>query len=256
MGLKVVVKIAGPTLLTLSLLASGCQQTEPLSLSVVGDDVIAASDKTSHFTESKDSYYINPDWQDDDAPTGPVAHAVSATKSTVGTLVNPLVNVSTHSIQWLSGDRPSQAVRLLEDPSSADNRRIGMNKMVDFGFLHHDTFERRCRQIAEYDTDFTVRATALRTANRARDNKATSLFIKGLNDKSEWVRLESAKGLANVPDVNAAAPLVTVVTDLEENRDVRIAATDALKHYRTLPVVRTLSSLLHDKTFAVAWQAR
>ena len=98
--------------------------------------------------------------------------------------------------------------------------------------------------------------TAIRTANRARDAKATPLFVKGLGDPNEWVRLESAKALANVPDVNAVDPLIYMAANAGETRDVRVAAVDALKHYRTLPVARALSASLTDKNFVIAWQAR
>jgi HEAT repeat protein len=75
-------------------------------------------------------------------------------------------------------------------------------------------------------------------------------------DPSDWIRLESAKALANVPDVNAAEPLVNMLNNAAENRDTRVAATDALKHYRTLSVARALCAALTDKNFVIAWQAR
>ena len=90
--------------------------------------------------------------------------------------------------------------------------------------------------------------------NRSRDKRATSVFIKSLSDKNEWVRLEAAKGLANLPDPNAGAPLTAVANNPDESRDVRIAATDALKYYRTIEIPRVLSGLLADGDFSVAWQ--
>jgi HEAT repeat protein len=110
--------------------------------------------------------------------------------------------------------------------------------------------------MAGLDEDSTVRAAAVRACNRSRDDKATLVFIKGLADSSEWVRLEAAKGLANLPDPRAAVPLAAVANNGEENRDVRIAAADALKYYRTLAVARVLSSLLADRDFSICWQAR
>ena len=42
---------------------------------------------------------------------------------------------------------------------------------------------------------------------------------------------------------------------VDEDQDVRIAAADALRHYRTLDVARTLVNQLGDRQFGVAWQA-
>ncbi|MDB5332515.1 MAG: putative lyase [Phycisphaerales bacterium] len=166
------------------------------------------------------------------------------------------IDVPVRGIAWLNGDRPGAAARLMEDPASPDNRRTGMNKLADTDFIQVASFRKRCREVAQYDKDASVRATALRTSNRARDSKATPVFIKSLEDPNEWVRLEAAKALVNVPDVEAAAPLSKILGNREENRDVRIAAADALKHYRTLAAVRALTSALNEREFGISWQAR
>ena len=41
-----------------------------------------------------------------------------------------------------------------------------------------------------------------------------------------------------------------------ENRDVRIAAADALRHYRSLDVARALIAQLSSREFGLAWQSR
>ena len=243
----------GLAMFGLALLSAGCQQGGPLRLSVIADP-------PGRFVENKDSPYVNANWSDADAPTGVVDTAMdtawSATGSAVGVVVSPVVIVSDASMRWFYNDKPSVADRMLEDRTNADNRREGMNKLVSFGFLKNEFFTKRCREMATRDDDYTVRATAIRTANRARDVKATPLFIKGLSDPNEWVRLESAKALVNIPDMNAAQPLVEMLNNPVETRDVRVAATDALKHYRTLAVARALSSVLSEKNFVIAWQAR
>ena len=111
---------------------------------------------------------------------------------------------------------------------------------MEWDFARHDPYTRRFRQIAQFDTDPTVKATAIRALNRARDVQSTKVFIRALGDPNEWVRLEGAKALANVPDVAAAEPLLQLLNRVDENRDVRVAAADALKHYRTLAVARGL----------------
>ena len=96
----------------------------------------------------------------------------------------------------------------------------------------------------------------LRALNRARDQDATPVFIKALSDQNDQVRLEAAKALANVPDPNAVGPLTSIVNNDSDNKDVRIAAADALRNYRSLDVARALVSTLGGRDFGVAWQSR
>src|SRR5205814_9740281 len=74
--------------------------------------------------------------------------------------------------------------------------------------------------------------------------------------KTDLGKLEAAKALAHLPGQAAAEPLTAIVSNPEANIDVRIAAADALKYYRTFAVARALSGVLGDRDFGVAWQAR
>jgi len=82
------------------------------------------------------------------------------------------------------------------------------------------------------------------------------LFIKALADSSPLVRLEGAKALYRVPDPDSADKLLAMTTAADENKDVRIAAAEALQHYRRLDIGRTLIGLLNQRDFGIAWQAR
>ena len=245
--------VAGPVvaLLGCGALVGGCQSSTadaraPLTREAAAQDVA-----------SREHPYINPGWREDEKVSDTLAgKAFSATGRLLTAPVVAVGHMARHTADWLSGDRPGKAARLMEDAGSPDNRRVGMNKLTGFGFGSHAVFDKRCRQVAQYDTDPTVRATAIRTLNRARDREATPIFIKALDDKNEWVRLEAAKALANVPDMNAAEPLLKLFGNPDETQDVRVAAADALKHYRTLPVARALSSAVADKNFSLAWQSR
>ncbi|MDB5290721.1 MAG: hypothetical protein JWL69_1962 [Phycisphaerales bacterium] len=198
--------------------------------------------------------YYNDGYQDSDEDLE------NAIFSEVGTgfiaAVGTIIDVPSRTIAFFNGDTPSLAARRMEDAASADNRRSGMVKLADDGFTKIESFKARCRQLALYDKDPTVRATAIRTSNRARDSKAAPVFTKALDDRNEWVRLEAAKALANVPDMGAIEPLIRTFNNREESRDVRVAAADALKHYRSLQVVRALTGSLNDREFAIAWQSR
>lgn len=159
-------------------------------------------------------------------------------------------------IEKAEGDTPRRAVMRMTDKHSADNRRNGLNRLMEWQYTHQPPYTRVYEGMASLDDDPTVRAAAIRACNRSRDRKATPVFIKALSDQNEQVRLEAAKGLANLPDPNAAAPLTKLANSADESLDVRIAAIDALKYYRTLEVARVLSGLLADPDFSVNWQAR
>lgn len=154
------------------------------------------------------------------------------------------------------GDRPNRAARMMENPASADARRRGINDLVRWDFAQEGPYVRRYRQIAAGDPDPLVRATAIRALNRARDAEARALFITALADASAEVRLEAAKALDNLPDPNAAGPLVRIVSNPDEDRDVRLAAAEALRHYRSIEVARALIPRLGEVDFGVAWQSR
>jgi hypothetical protein len=156
----------------------------------------------------------------------------------------------------ISGRTPRAAAVQMEDPYFPDERRIGINRLSSYPFGLHPPYTTRYEQIARTDQDWLVRATAIRALNRARWQPATPLFIKALNDVNDHVRLEAAKALSNVPDPDAAPVLLNLVNDTTENRDVRIAAADALRHYKTVEVARTLATQLGGREFGLAWQSR
>jgi HEAT repeat protein len=150
---------------------------------------------------------------------------------------------------------PRQAVVKMEDQYFPDERREGINELVAKDFGKREPYTKRYEQIAQFDDDWLVRATAIRALNRARDHNATPTFVKALDDKSEQVRLEACKALVHMPDENAVPGLVKIVQNSEENRDVRIAAAEALQHYRSLEVARALTNNLGGRDFGVAWQS-
>jgi len=156
----------------------------------------------------------------------------------------------------ISGNTASKNALMMEDQHSADQRREGMIFLVDHEYGHHPPYTTRYQQIALSDTDPLVRAMAVRSLNISRDKTATGVFIKSLSDKSPLVRLEGAKALYRVPDPASVDKLLALATSNEETKDVRIAAAEALQHYKRLDVGRTLVGLLNQRDFGIAWQAR
>jgi len=152
--------------------------------------------------------------------------------------------------------KPITSVRMMENTASADQRRKGIYNLVKRDFGQHEPYTRRYRQIAQSDPDATVRATAIRALNASRDKVAVPIFIAALADKSDLVRLQAAKALSNIPDPTAAEPLSRVLGNQAETRDVRIAASEALRHYRNLDVARVLAGTVGGRDFSIAWQSR
>ncbi len=156
----------------------------------------------------------------------------------------------------VAGNTPGRYARQMENDASPDLRWKGMTRLVDHDFAKRPPYTTRYRQIATNDPDPLVRAVAVRSLNRARDAGATDVYIRSLTDPSDLVRLEGAKALTNLPDPAAAAPLLALLNGPEEARDVRFAATEALKHYKQLNVARALVARLNERDFGIAWQAR
>lgn len=142
------------------------------------------------------------------------------------------------------------------DSASADVRRKSINELVERPVGTRPPILQRYAEIARSDSDELVRATAIRALNRARDASATPVFIEALDEQSVLIRLEAAKALANLPDERAIPKLARLVAGELEDKDVRIAAADALKHYETVDVARSLIAQLGGRDFGVAWQSR
>ncbi len=167
-----------------------------------------------------------------------------------------LVTAPVRQVKFWLGDKPTIAAHNLEDPNSPDNRRQGIFWLVDRNYGRNAPYTRRFEQISVGDEDYTVRAAALRALNRSRDTRAIDMFLTQLEDPNDLVRLEAAKGLANVPDPRAITPLVKHLSNEQESKDVRIAAADALRNFPTSEVAQALIRVLQDRDFGVSWQAR
>jgi HEAT repeat protein len=161
-----------------------------------------------------------------------------------------------HLINFASGDTPSKLVAMMEDSKSSDQRRKGILELAsEYRFARHEPYTKRYSQIAGRDEQSSVRAAALRALNHSRSKLGDAAFVASLDDADALVRLEAAKGLANVP-VEAAIPKLIEHVQKDESKDVRIACADALRNFKTLDVARALAGVLGDRDFGVSWQAR
>jgi hypothetical protein len=167
-------------------------------------------------------------------------------------------------VTWLFDDLadqisgvPSRYGHQLGDKENPDTRREGIMGLVARPWGETPLYTQAYAAICgDNSQDPLVRATALRALNRSRVSQYTPLYLTQLTDPSPLVRLEACKALNRMPDVNAIPQLLKMIGRQEEEKDVRIAATEALRHYKKLEVARALVGLLNERDFGIAWQAR
>ena len=189
-------------------------------------------------------------------PTTVPSGEVADTSTTTGVLHKIFVDFPVRLYDYAAGRTPTADVAAVEDSKLPDRRRVGINKLVSRDFGKAPPYTTRYGQIAQFDSDPSVRATAIRALNRSRDGSATGKFIDALADESPSVRLEAAKALSNVPNEASIPALLKLFNNANEGIDVRIAAADALRQYRSLEIARALVNVLSDRDFGLAWQAR
>jgi hypothetical protein len=143
----------------------------------------------------------------------------------------------------------------MEDTYFPDERREGINDLVKRDFGKREPYTKRYEQIAQFDNDWLVRATAIRALNRARHRESTPIFIKALNDPNEQVRLEACKAFVHMPDDAAVTPLGAVGAERRGKPRRSHRRAEALQHYRSLEVARALANTLAGRDFGVAYQA-
>lgn len=174
----------------------------------------------------------------------------------LGAMKTIFIDPPAHLLGMLTGQTPLREVRMMEDKSSADQRREGIYNLVRHDYGQKPPYTTRYRQIAQNDPDETVRAAAVRALNWSRDRGALPIFIDALKDSSAMVRWQATKALSNIPDPSAVDPLLAVIENTTETKNVRIAAAEALRNYREVKVARVLAGTLSGRDFGLAWQSR
>ena len=150
----------------------------------------------------------------------------------------------------------SAANHLKPGTGDADMRRVALNRIMTNSRGKNLPYTDVYRTTALQDPDAPVRAAAVRALNHVRDVESTSALVVALGDSDQTVRQEAAKALGNLPTPTAEIPLRALVLKSDEPIDTRIAALDALRHYKSLDTQRLLVSQLNSNNFALAWQSR
>jgi HEAT repeat protein len=157
--------------------------------------------------------------------------------------------------RFASGETPLKSAAAMEDDKSADRRREGILALVQNRFARRPPYTKRYEQIGARDSEYTVRAAAIRALNYSRNTDAVDLYVNGLDDEEAAVRIESAKALSNIPTTKGMAKLIAHLQK-DDSKDMRIACADALRNYKQLDVARALTAVMNERDFSVAWQAR
>jgi HEAT repeat protein len=178
------------------------------------------------------------------------------TMSDLNTGARQLGGFGQRLVENLTGNTATAAAVKMESEYFPDERREGIANLSTRSYGRNEPYVTRYSQIAQLDEDYLVRAQAVRALNHSRADKFESIYLASLDDKNELVRLEACKALSNMPDEKAIPKLLKIVGDNAENRDVRIAAADALRHYGNIEVARALVNQLGEREFGVAWQSR
>jgi hypothetical protein len=220
-------------------LAAGCMQNRPADIN--------SQPPEPRFADLDEDYAPEPDL---------VVRSIDYLEIGFGKVFSVIADAPVSVWDYFHQEKPSVSARKMEDSNSPDNRREGINNLVQYSFARRSPYVDRYRQIGLLDSDAIVRAVAIRALNRSRDVNSTGVWQQALSDASPLVRLEAAKALVHIPNPDAAATLGTILGDRTEDREVRIAAADALQHYRTLPTARVLSVALSERDFGIAWQSR
>ena len=178
-------------------------------------------------------------------------------RAAVGTVVGGL-GYAADAVGLYDPPRAKDYAGLMVDADSTPDERVrGINGLVAREYGREPPYTDAYAEVARVTDDPLVRATALRALNRSRSEPHAATFAEFLADDDERVRLEAAKGLANLPSAEAAGPLLGRASDPAEDVDVRIAAVDALRHYADPEVIARLAELLGDDApFGVSFQAR
>jgi hypothetical protein len=219
--------------------AVGCAQNRPVDVNGQGN--------VGKFADLDEDYAPSPDL---------VVRSMDYLGAGFGKVFSVIADGPVRIWGWFHREKPSEAAREMENQNSADDRRQGINELVTHDFARRGYYVERYRQISLQDPDPIVRAVAVRALNRSRDAASVGVWQQALADPSPLVRLEAAKALVHIPNPDAAPVLGHLLGDKNEDRDVRIAAADALRNYRTLPTARVLSVALGERDFGIAWQSR
>lgn len=144
---------------------------------------------------------------------------------------------------------------MILDPSDADRRREGI---VALSQHPRGLDEQPCKLYANVAAnpreDVNVRAAAVDALGRSGRTEHCGGVAALLEDPSDLLRWRAAVALDTLPGEAAIEPLRKHALS-DRLLDVRVAATQALRHYRRQDVAYTLLGCLNDRDFSIRFKA-
>ena len=101
------------------------------------------------------------------------------------------------------------------------------------------------------------RAYGARQLGQAAEGKqfAVQPLLAALHDGNHLVRSSAAESLGKLGDEQSTVPLIEILKDTQEDRDVRARAAEALGHLKATEAVEPLIAALDDIVWRVRYQA-
>jgi hypothetical protein len=147
---------------------------------------------------------------------------------------------------------PEVLVDQLFSANTADTRRIAIEKLSKTYWINEEKNRELVAQMTNPSVEKSpiVRAAAVRTLAKVNDPKFFPNIAAALKDESPTVRFDAADAFELIIYQPAEGDLQRLALD-DENEDVRTAACQALKNYRSDDTYRTLLRCLEDESFTV-----
>ena len=157
------------------------------------------------------------------------------------------------AMRRIFGPAPKALVRQMFESPDPDLRREAIDKLSAKDYGQREPYLKGYAALAT-DPAPTVRSSAVRALGRGKDPGYVNVVLEALKDANTGVRWDAAAALDLILDPKAVEPLARTAAN-DDSVDVRIAATRALRHYRTREAAGALLHCLEDADFSVRFQA-
>lgn len=147
---------------------------------------------------------------------------------------------------------PDVLVEQLFNANAPDTRRVAIEKLAKTPWINEDKNRELVAQMTNPSVEKSpiVRAAAVRTLAKVDDPKFFPNIAAAMKDASPTVRFDAADSFELIIYPQAETELQRLALD-DDNEDVRTAACQALKNYRSDDTYRTLLRCLEDESFTV-----
>lgn len=156
----------------------------------------------------------------------------------------------------LGSTSPSEAARMMMDPTDPDNRRQGTVLISNSPFGGVDIYVQWYRDSVEMEPNPLVKAVSVSALGRHGVPDDAVIIAMRLEDEQFQVRWEAAKALQRLHYPAVVPVLLATLRDEEEESDIRVAAAIALGQYPQDRVFQSLVAALDTPKLSINEAAR